>query len=167
MLFRILLGIIIISSCMLPTQAQADTSIPDQLQKSNGKYFYMDKIYSYKDLGGVFHDHKDFDFLHKKAMRKRNSSTIFGFITIGIGVWAVILANNCEELGCIAVIIPMGLGAITGSISLIQLASFHNTKKESLQSLRYSLGQRNLGMHRGPSLSIGLKNSGIGIFYDF
>lgn len=147
--------------------AQTDDTFPDQLQTVDGKYFYMDKIYSYKELGPAFEDHPDFNLLYNKAMRKRKSSNIFGIATLGIAVWGIVLANNCEDLGCLAVIFPLGLGALTGTISLIQLASFSNTKRESLQSLQYSLGYRSLGLNRGPNLSIGFRNYGIGIFYDF
>jgi len=146
---------------------QNKTSDSHYVYPDGNKYQYMNKLYSYNELGPKFIEHKEFITLHQKALKKRKSATIWGTLTIGVGLWGAVLASNCEGLGCIALILPMGIGSITGTIALIQLASSSKLKSESLPVLNNSLSKGDLGFKGSSSLSISAGINGIGLVYRF
>lgn len=147
--------------------AQSKTTDSNQVYQNGSKYHYMNETYSYKELGPLFQDSQDFGVLHRKALKNQTLATMFGAATIGMGIWAISIGNNCDDLGCLGVYVPALIGALTGTISLIQINSATKAKANSLILLNNSLRQTNLDYEDSASLSIGAGLNGIGIFYRF
>lgn len=148
--------------------AQSETTDSNMVYPiESNSYLYENKAYSYRELGPLFREQNEFIAHHEVALKKKKSATTWGFMTIGAGIYGAVIAVTCEDLGCIALAIPMGIVPITGTIALIQIAAYGREKRKSLSVLNNSLGKRDLGFRNNSSLSIGAGVNGIGLFYCF
>jgi len=162
----VLITIVLLSFTHL-LYAQSKAKASNQVYQDGSKYHYMNKTYSYKELGPLFQDSQEFGVLHRKAMKNQTLATIFGTATIGMGIWAISIGNNCEDLGCLGVYVPALIGAVTGTVSLIQINTATRSKKNSLILLNNTLRSTSLESNGGASLSISASVNGMGIFYRF
>jgi len=151
---------------MISSYAQTESSNANELYKWGKKYSYMDKIYSYRELGPIFKDREGFSVWHNKALRKKQSAAIFGIGSTGFLIWAAIIGAQCE-IGCEVVVVPGSLGLVAGVISLINIELSHSSKIKSLEILKNSFGQSMNDIKTSPSLSLGVSANGIGLFYRF
>jgi len=156
----------LILSFIYPSIAQIKNPESNKIYQKDSGYFYMNQLYSYKELGPLFYDQSEFMNLYTKSIKKKKSAAIWGVTTIGLGILGFGIASNCEDLGCLIILPPLILASITGTITLIQLIASTHSKNMSIEVLNKSL----LGSHelnRGSSLSIGTSSNGIGFFLRF
>jgi len=165
--FKLVFLISVLVSIAHSIHAQIKTPDPNQVFQNGQRFFYQENSYSYRELGPLFEDIQDFNVLHTKAVKNKKLANLFGGVTIGMGIWAYVIGANCEDLGCIAILLPMSIGSVTGTVSLIQINTAVKSKKNSLILLNNSLRRANLESNRGSSLSIGASVNGIGVFFRF
>jgi len=132
--------IIILFLCSLGCLfGQQSNSSEQEIISYNGKYKIENQIYSFKELQKKYKHQPNFSTLAKKSRSLNTIGTISGVISAGLLVLGVSSGNNCTDFGCIVPVVILVSSIPFGLLGIILKITSTNRKKQSINSLNYSL----------------------------
>ncbi|NNE26509.1 MAG: hypothetical protein HKN09_06670 [Saprospiraceae bacterium] len=150
-------------------QCQTESSFDiTQFSRHNNKFIYGDKTYKYKELGGLFTDHNDFQVWFNRTMQQKRQIHTIGASSLGIfGIGVLFVALSPEGLGQNGNYIPLIIGGLGFNVTLLKFINLSQAKRKSIQALEGNLDPKDRAGIRDISFDVRLATGSVGVIMTF